>query len=73
MCSTRGALPETCGPDALLVDPDEEAAFTEAVMSAATDEQVRARLVRAGPRRAAGFTWTRTAELTDQAIAGALP
>ena len=72
VCMRAGALPEVCGQDALMVDPDEPAAFTEAVVAAATDEQVRTRLSVAGPRRAAMFSWSRTADLTNRAIERAL-
>jgi glycosyltransferase involved in cell wall biosynthesis len=68
VCFRAGALPETCGEAALMADPGDEQAFAEAVVAAATDEQVRAELVQAGPSRAALFSWARTAELTDQAI-----
>lgn len=68
VCSSAGALPEICGQDALMAGPDDSGAFTEAVIAASTDEQVRARLAQAGPRRAARFDWSRTAELTDRAI-----
>jgi glycosyltransferase involved in cell wall biosynthesis len=66
-----GALPETCGDAALLVEPSDGAGFAEALMAAACDEHVRARLIEAGRRRAAEFSWTRTAMLTD-ALIGAL-
>ena len=72
VCSTFGALPETCGEAALVADPDDVTAFTDAVLSAAGDDQIRARLVEAGPRRAARFSWSRTAELTDQTLAATL-
>jgi glycosyltransferase involved in cell wall biosynthesis len=68
VCSPWGALSETCGHNALVVDPDDQEAFTEAVVAAAGDEALRARLAEAGPRWAARFSWRRTAELTDQAI-----
>jgi glycosyltransferase involved in cell wall biosynthesis len=65
VAADRTALPETCGEAALLVDPQDSMAFAEALVSAATDASVRERLSRAGTRRAASFTWQRTAELTD--------
>jgi glycosyltransferase involved in cell wall biosynthesis len=72
VCSSRGALPDTCGQAALLVDPDDRDAFAEAVVAAVEDDRARARLAQAGPERAALFSWGRTAELTDRAIDGAL-
>ncbi len=68
VAAARGALPETCGDAALLADPDDSGAFAEAVLQAACDHAVRARLVAAGHRRAASFPWSRTAALTDAAI-----
>jgi glycosyltransferase involved in cell wall biosynthesis len=68
VCSRAGALPETCGDAALMTDPGDPRAFADAVIVAATDDRVRTNLAQAGPSRAALFSWTRTAELTDQAI-----
>ena len=67
-----GALPETVGDAALLVDPEDPDAFSAALVTAASDEQAREPLIEAGLRRAASFTWTRTAELTDATIGGLL-
>lgn len=61
----RGALPETVGDAGLTVEPAE---LTDAVLAAACDQTVRARLRQAGPRRAARYSWTRTAARTDEAI-----
>ncbi len=58
----RGALPETVGDAALLAEPAE---LTAAVLAAACDDGVRAPLAAAGPRRAARYSWSRTAEQTD--------
>lgn len=66
--SNRGALPETCGDAALVVDPDDEDAFGAALVRAATDQEERARLVAAGRERAAAFTWRRTAERVDRLL-----
>jgi glycosyltransferase involved in cell wall biosynthesis len=66
------ALPETCGGAALLVDPDDPQAFADALVRAATAETERARLIAAGHERAGHFTWQRSAELTDAALAEAL-
>jgi glycosyltransferase involved in cell wall biosynthesis len=61
VAANRGALPETCGDAALVVEPGE---FAEAALEALDNE----RLVEAGLERAARFTWERTARETDQAI-----
>lgn len=72
VAADRGALPEVCGSAALIVDPNDEAALTAAVLSAATDESVRARLTALGRERAAGFTWARSAEITNAEISALL-
>ena len=68
VAAARGALPETCGDAALLVDPDDGAALADAVLRAATEQPLRERLSAAGVERAAGFTWDRSAESTDRVI-----
>jgi glycosyltransferase involved in cell wall biosynthesis len=68
VAADAGALPETCGDAALLVEPSDAAGFAEALTAAACDERVRAQLIEAGRRRAAEFSWTRTAQLTDALI-----
>jgi glycosyltransferase involved in cell wall biosynthesis len=62
VAANRGALPETCGDAALVVEPDE---LAEAAQAALEDSD---RLIQAGLARAARFTWERTARETDQAI-----
>jgi glycosyltransferase involved in cell wall biosynthesis len=69
VAAARGALPETCGDAALLVEPD---ALADALLTAACDEPRRTELIAAGLERAALFPWSRTAELTDAAIGEAL-
>lgn len=63
VAANRGALPETCGDAALLVEPED---FAQAAVAAVTTE--RDRLSQAGLARAARFTWERTARATDQEI-----
>src|SRR2546423_1429650 len=58
VAANRGALPETCGDAALVVEPEE---FAEAALEAIDD----GRLIAAGLERAARFTWERTARETD--------
>jgi glycosyltransferase involved in cell wall biosynthesis len=69
VAADRGALPETCGDAALLADPVDSEAFAEAIVRAASDSSQRAILIDAGRRHAAGFSWQRTAQLTDAALA----
>ena len=73
VASDRGALPQTCGTAATLVDPDDEGAFAAALRQAADDGPHRERLVTAGRARASEFTWTRTAEAVDRLIGDLLP
>jgi glycosyltransferase involved in cell wall biosynthesis len=61
VAANRGALPETCGDAALVVEPGD---FADAALEALDNE----RLIAAGLARAARFTWERTARETDQAI-----
>jgi glycosyltransferase involved in cell wall biosynthesis len=59
--SDRGALPEVVGAAGLCVAP-EPAALEEALARVLTDPRLAARLTAAGRERAAGMTWSRTAE-----------
>jgi glycosyltransferase involved in cell wall biosynthesis len=61
----RGALPEVAGGAAVLFDPDDPDAAADALLRALDDDGT---LVARGLERARGFTWRRTAELTDTAI-----
>jgi glycosyltransferase involved in cell wall biosynthesis len=64
VASDRAALPELVGDAGLLVDPGDPAAIADAVQRAIGDERLR----EAGPRRAAPFTWGRTAEAVDALV-----
>ena len=72
VAANRGALPETCGDAALLVDPDDADAFAQAALTAATDDERRAALIERGHARAAAHTWDRSARLVDEVVAGLL-
>ena len=63
-CSDRPALPEVVGGAALLFDPTDQAAVTQAVRRLLTDPQLRESLAGRGLERAREFTWRRTAEET---------
>lgn len=69
VASRCGALPETVGDAALLVEPDDAETFAEALLAAACEETVRSELIASGRARAALFTWQRTAGATDATIA----
>src|SRR5207302_8238868 len=57
VAAAAGALPETVGDAALLVDPGDPDAFAEAIVTAACDRAAREPLIDAGLRRAESFTW----------------
>jgi glycosyltransferase involved in cell wall biosynthesis len=63
-----GALPETCGGAALMIDGSDHEQLAAAVVRAATDEELRARLIAKGASVAAARPWSRTAELTDALV-----
>jgi glycosyltransferase involved in cell wall biosynthesis len=58
------SVPEVVGDAAMLLDPADTNAWTMAMLEVVNDQHVRARLRAAGLRRAAEFTWERTARLT---------
>jgi alpha-1,3-rhamnosyl/mannosyltransferase len=64
MVSDRSAMPEVAGDAALLVDPEDIQGMTEGLQRLCQDEPLRERLCRAGPLRAARFTWARCAAET---------
>ncbi len=63
-CSDRPALPEVAGDAALLFDPTDQQAVTNAVRRLLTDPQLRETLSARGLERARRFSWRRTAEET---------
>ncbi len=71
VAADRGALPETCGDAALLVEPQRPDLVAEALVAACTDEATATRLRAAGRERAATFTWAATAQRVDAVLADA--
>lgn len=67
-CSDIEPLASHAGRGALRFDPHDRSAIAEAMLRLTSDEDLRAELAREGPRRAAEFSWHRTASLTLQAI-----
>lgn len=61
-CSTVTSLPEQAGGAALLFDPFTVETIADAVRRMATDDQLRAELVRKGEQRLRDFSWERTAK-----------
>jgi glycosyltransferase involved in cell wall biosynthesis len=64
VAGASGGLPELAGDAALLVDPLDHHAITDALERAMTDQELRARLSAAGRERAAMYTW----EAAGQAV-----
>jgi glycosyltransferase involved in cell wall biosynthesis len=71
ICSNRSSLPEVVGEAGLLIDPEPEP-IARALVAVLTDEELRADLVARAPRRAARFSWERTARLTLEAYESVL-
>jgi alpha-1,3-rhamnosyl/mannosyltransferase len=67
-CSDRSSLPEVAGDAAVLFDPDDPAAIAAGIRRALVEREA---LGAAGVRRAAQFTWQRTAEATAAVYAEA--
>ena len=64
LTSDRSSLPEVAGDAAVLVDPLDRGAIAKGLVRLVTDSALRRRLADAGPRRAARFTWSATADGT---------
>lgn len=59
--SRQGSLPEVVGYDALLADAHDPDSWADAIAGVTADGELRRGLIERGRRRAAGFTWDRTA------------
>jgi len=64
LTSNRSSTAEIAGGAAELVDPEDEAALTHALLRLGSDRSRREELSRSGRVRAAAFTWARAAEAT---------
>ncbi len=64
IAARAGSIPEVVGDAALLVDPLDARAWTEAISLVAADEGRRHAMAAAGRARAAPFTWDRVARQT---------
>jgi glycosyltransferase involved in cell wall biosynthesis len=69
VASSAGALPETCGDAAVLVDPSRADDVARGVLSVLREPDLAARLRASGLVRAASFTWERTASQIDEILA----
>ncbi len=71
--SSTTAMPEVAGDAALLVDPHDISAISEAMARLLKDEEFRQALVEKGKQRARGYTWEKTArqylELYSEVVA----
>ena len=64
IAASATSLPEVLGDAGILVDPEDTAGWTSAIMKVVNDEALRERMSANGVARAAGFTWARTARTT---------
>ncbi|RMH19643.1 MAG: glycosyltransferase family 1 protein [Acidobacteria bacterium] len=71
-CARSGSLPEVAGDAAAYFDPEDPADLARVAGALFRQPERRRRLAAAGRRRAGGFTWRRTAELTAAAYRQAL-
>ncbi len=70
-CSAIEPLSSIAGDAAVQFDPDDQRAIDRAMLRVTEDEGLRDRLMLAGPRRAAEFSWTLTAQRTLAAVIAA--
>jgi glycosyltransferase involved in cell wall biosynthesis len=64
VCSNTSSLPEVAGDAALMVDPTDASALAQALGRVISDSRLQANLAERGLRRAAAFSWERTARET---------
>jgi glycosyltransferase involved in cell wall biosynthesis len=64
IASRAASIPEVLGDAGVLLDPDDEAGWAEAIARVMNDEWERGRMRKAGLTRARTFTWARTASIT---------
>jgi len=62
VASTSGALPEVVGDGGVLLDPDDDQAWSDEMVRLLLDDAHREDLIARGSARAAGFTWDASAE-----------
>src|SRR5580692_3051540 len=70
-CSAAEPMSGLAGDAAVKFDPDDVDAIAAAMLQITENEALRTRLVEAGPRQAAKYTWKATAEGTLEALRGA--
>ena len=62
--SNVASMPEIAGESGILIDPNDESELADAMGRVLTDDELRARLARAGLERAQSFSWERAAQAT---------
>jgi alpha-1,3-rhamnosyl/mannosyltransferase len=72
VAGNRGSLPDVLGDAALLVEPDDVTAISEAIGRVLQDESLAADLRARGLARSGLYSWEKTAELTYRAYEAAL-
>jgi alpha-1,3-rhamnosyl/mannosyltransferase len=72
VCSNAASLPEVAADAAIMVDPGDTDQLAQELTRVLTDSALRLSLREKGLRRAAEFSWQRTAELTLQAYSRVL-
>ncbi len=63
LASKSAALPEVVGEAAVLLSPEDEKAWVEALFSVMNDADYRLTLAKQGKARSQGMTWDRTAQI----------
>lgn len=71
LASQSSSIPEVAGEGAVLLDPEDEEAWAEALVRLWENGALRADLARRGRSNAARFSWARTARLTLGALQAA--
>jgi alpha-1,3-rhamnosyl/mannosyltransferase len=64
IASRASSIPEVLGDAGVLLDPDDEPGWAEAIAEIVNDEWQKGRMRKAGLTRAKEFTWARTASIT---------
>jgi glycosyltransferase involved in cell wall biosynthesis len=64
IASRAASIPEVLGDAGVLLDPDDEPGWAEAIAAVVNDEWQKGRMRKAGLTRAREFTWARTAAIT---------
>src|SRR5262249_53231562 len=72
IASTAGAVAETAGGQAHLIDPEDRDAWHDAMLRICTDEDWARQLAAGGERYAARYTWEACAEATVAAYQAVL-